>query len=111
MRPPSRQLGARGTMTMSPQARPDMVELSFEVPERLRGQIYIAIGTVLKQAQQTTTAEEEAELRDWGESEAFADEAELADMAWRKFSPRAQAVFALLMENPGVAMRADEIAV
>ena len=46
-----------------------------------------------------------------GVTEAFADEAELADMAWRKFSPRAHAVFALLMENPGVAMQADEIAV
>jgi hypothetical protein len=88
-----------------------MVELSFEVPDRLLGQIYIAIGTVLRRAQQSTTAEEERELRDWGDTEAFADEAELADMAWRKFSPRAQAVFALLMENPGLAMQADEIAV
>jgi hypothetical protein len=88
-----------------------MVELSFEVPERLLGRIYVAIGTVLKVAQHSTTAEVERELHDWGETEAFADEAELADMAWRKFSPRAQAVFALLMENPGVAMQADEIAV
>lgn len=31
-------------------------------------------------------------------------------MAWRKFSPRAQAVFSLLMDNPGAAMSADEIA-
>jgi hypothetical protein len=88
-----------------------MVELSFEVPNRLAGQVYIAIGAVLKQAQQSTTAEDEPELHDWGATEAFADEAELVDMAWRKFSPRAQAVFALLMENPGVAMPADEIAV
>jgi hypothetical protein len=96
---------------MSPQARPDMVELSFEVPDRLLGHIYIAIGAVLKQGQPSTTAEEEPHLHDWGGTEAFADEAELADMAWRKFSPRAHAVFALLMENPGVAMQADEIAV
>ena len=96
---------------MSPQARPDMVELSFEVPDRLVGQVYIAIGAVLKRGQQSTTAEEEPEVHDWGRTEAFADEAELADVAWRKFSPRAQAVFALLMENPGVAMQADEIAV
>jgi hypothetical protein len=97
-------------MTMSPHARPDIVELSFEVPDRLVGQAYIAIGMVLKRGQQSTTAPEEPEPHDWGETEAFADEAELADMAWRKFSPRAQAVFALLMENPGVAMQADEIA-
>lgn len=77
----------------------------------LLGQVYIAIGVVLKRAQQSTTAEQEREAHDWGGTQAFADEAELADMAWRKFSPRAQAVFALLMENPGVAMQADEIAV
>jgi hypothetical protein len=88
-----------------------MVQLSFEVPDRLLGHIYIAVGAVLKRAQQSTTPEEEPELHDWGATEAFADEAELADMAWRKFSPRAQAVFGLLMENPGVAMQADEIAV
>jgi len=93
---------------MSPQAKPDMVELSFEVPDRLVGHIYIAIGAVLKRAQQSTTAEEEPELHDWG-THAF--DSELAHMAWRKFSPRAQAVFGLLMENPGVAMQADEIAV
>ena len=81
------------------------------MPYRLAGQVYIAIGAVLKRGQQSTTAEDEPELRDWGATEAFADEAELADMAWRKFSPRAQAAFALLMENPGVAMQADEIAV
>ena len=51
-----------------------MVELSFEVPDRLLGHIYIAIGAVLKRAQQSTTAEEEPELIDWGETEAFADE-------------------------------------
>jgi Family of unknown function (DUF6416) len=93
---------------MSPQARSDMVELSFEVPDRLIGQIYIAIGEVLQRALPSTTAEQEPELHDWG-TEAFDDER--APMAWRKFSPRAQAVFALLMENPGVAMQADEIAV
>lgn len=98
-------------MTMSPRARPDMVELSFEVPDRLVGQFYSAVGMVLKRAQKGSPADEEPELHDWGETKAFADEAELADMAWRKFSPQAQAVFALLMESPGVAMPADEIAV
>jgi Family of unknown function (DUF6416) len=88
-----------------------MVELSFEVPDRLLGHVYTAIGAVLKRAQQETTPEEEPRLHDWGLNPAFADEARLADMAWRKFSPRAQAAFTLLMENPGVAMEADEIAV
>jgi len=44
-----------------------MVELSFEVPDRLLGQVYIAIGVVLKRGQQSTTAEEEREPHDWGE--------------------------------------------
>jgi len=78
-----------------------MVELSFEVPDRLLGQVYIAIGAVLKRGQQSTTAEGEPELHDWGGTEAFADEAELADMAWQKFSPRAQAVFTLLTGETG----------
>ena len=85
-----------------------MVELSFEVPDRLLGQVYVAIGAVLKRAQeQSRTAAEGPVLHDWG-THAF--DSELAHMAWRKFSPRAQAVFALLMESPGVAMQADEIA-
>ena len=77
-------------------------------PDRLLGHIYVAIGAALKRAP-STTAEEEPELHDWG-TDAFAEEAELADMAWRKFSRRAQAVFALLIEKPCVAMQADEIA-
>lgn len=85
-----------------------MVTLTFEVPDRLLGRFYIAVGGVLKRAQdQSKTAEEGPALHDWG-SHAF--DSDLAHMAWRKFSPRAQAVFALLMENPGVAMQADEIA-
>ena len=92
---------------MSPQTRTDMVQLTFEVPDRLVGDVYFAIGLVLKRAQQEeTTTEGEPELHDWG-TESF--DGERVDMAWRKFSPRAQAVFSLLMENPGVAMTADEI--
>jgi uncharacterized protein DUF6416 len=93
---------------MSPQTRPDMVELTFEVPDRLLGQFYTAVGFVLKRQQDlSTTAQAEPELHDWGTA-AFDDE--LAHRAWRRFSPRAQAVFSLLMENPGTAMQADEIA-
>ena len=93
---------------MSPQTRPDMVELTFEVPDRLLGQFYIAVGAVLKRGHvQRTTPQAEPELHDWG-TEAF--DSERAHKAWRKFSPRAQAVFSLLMENPGTPMQADDIA-
>lgn len=82
-----------------------MVQVTFDVPDRLVGQVYIAIGAVLRQAQgQGSTGPGQHE---WG-AESF--DAELARTAWRKFSPRAQAVFSLLMDNPGEAMPADEIA-
>jgi len=85
-----------------------MVELTFEVPDRLLGQFYIAVGAVLKRGHvQRTTPQAEPELHDWG-TEAF--DSERAHKAWRKFSPRAQAVFSLLMENPGTPMQADDIA-
>ena len=92
---------------MSPQTRPDMVELTFEVPDRLVGQFYLAVGAVLKRGRVASEAQEEPELRDWG---TMASDPELARMAWRKFSPRAQAFFSLLMDNPGTAMQADDIA-
>jgi hypothetical protein len=81
-----------------------MVAVTFEVPERLLGQFYVAVGAVLKKAQD---ANREPDLKDW-DLMAFDDE--LARMVWRKFSPRAQAVFSLLMENPGEAISADELA-
>lgn len=98
---------------MSPQTRPDLVELTFDVPDRLVGRFYMAVGLVLKDAQaqrdrgQSPAGPAEPELHDWG-TDSF--DAELVDLTWRKFSPRAQAVFSLLMENPGVALTADEIA-
>jgi hypothetical protein len=93
---------------MAPQPGPDLVQLTFEVPDRLLGAVYIAVGRVLKEAQPRSAPEQADEaLHDWG-LQAF--DGELAVMAWRKFSPRAQAAFSLLMDNPGVAMSADEIA-
>lgn len=93
---------------MKPQTRPDLVQVTFEIPERLLGSFYIAVGLVLKQTQhQGATEQEGRELRDWG-TDPF--DHEHARMVWRKFSPRAQAAFSLLMETPGVAMSADEIA-
>jgi Family of unknown function (DUF6416) len=81
-----------------------MVEVTFEVPERLLGQFYTAVGVVLKRAQD---ANREPDVQDW-DLMAFDDE--LAKMVWRKFSPRAQAVFSVLMDNPGEAIPADELA-
>jgi hypothetical protein len=82
-----------------------MVEVTFEVPERLLGDFYIAVGEVLKRAKD---AERGPEILDW---DVMAFDDELAKMVWRKFSPRAQAVFSVLMDNPGEAISADELSV
>jgi Family of unknown function (DUF6416) len=85
-----------------------MVQVTFEIPERLIGQFYMAVGGVLKRAQlESSRLETEPQLHEWG---TFAFDDEQAYMAWRKFSPRAQAVFSLLMDSPGVAVPADNIA-
>jgi hypothetical protein len=83
-----------------------MVQVTFEIPDHLLGQFYHAIGGVLQDAQHDSAAEPtEPDLNEW--SVFNVDE---AAVVWRKFSPRAQAVFSLLMDNPGVAIPADEIA-
>jgi hypothetical protein len=93
---------------MSPQTRPDMVELTFEVPDRLVGAVYVAIGLVLRRARKDSAeASAGPELHDWG-TQSF--DSEQVDLLWRKFSPRAQSVFGLLMDQPGTAIPADEIA-
>jgi Family of unknown function (DUF6416) len=81
-----------------------MVEVTFEVPERLLGQFYTAVGFVLKRAQE---GEHGPDMQDW-DLMAFDDD--LAKVVWRRFSPRAQAVFSVLMDNPGEAILADELA-
>lgn len=83
-----------------------MVQVTFEIPDHLLGQFYIAVGRVLHGAQdEDATEQTEPDLNEW--SVFNADE---AAAVWRKFSPRAHAVFSLLMDNPGIALPADEIA-
>ena len=84
-----------------------MVQVTFEIPEHLLGQFYIRVGGVLKRALDADHEDAEPQLREWGTYEI---DSGLADAAWRKFSPRAQAVFSLLMDNPGIAVPADDIA-
>ena len=81
-----------------------MVEVTFEVPERLLGQFYTAVGVVLKNAQ---LGDREPDVLDW---DLMAGDDQLAEMVWRKFSPRAQAAFSVLMDTPGDAIPADELA-
>jgi hypothetical protein len=83
-----------------------MVQVTFEIPEDLLGKFYAAVGRALQNAQDERDAgQAEPDLNEW--SVFNVDE---AAVAWRKFSPRAQAVFSLLVDNPGIAIPADEIA-
>jgi hypothetical protein len=83
-----------------------MVQVTFEIPDHLLGQFYMAVGRVLHSAPDESAAEQiEPQMSEW--SVLDGDD---AAVAWRKFSPRAQAVFSLLMDNPGIAIPADEIA-
>lgn len=86
-----------------------MVQVTFEIPEHLLGEFYLRVGAALKRAQEDETAWEETEpqLREWGTHPS--DDGQAA-AAWRKFSLRAQAVFSLLMDNPGIAVPADDLA-
>ena len=81
---------------------PDMVQVTFEIPDHLLGDFYIAVGATLNRAK-PDTEDEPASPVDWGTAPSEL-EFEPAREVWRKFSPRAQAVFSLLIDNPGIAM-------
>lgn len=52
-------------------------------------------------------ADEHASPVDWGTADS---DFESAREVWRKFSPRAQAVFSLLIDNAGLAVTGEDIA-
>jgi len=87
---------------------PDMVQVTFEIPDHLLGDFYIAVGATLNRAK-PDTEDEPASPVDWGTAPSEL-EFEPAREVWRKFSPRAQAVFSLLIDNPGIAMTGEDIA-
>jgi hypothetical protein len=85
-----------------------MIQVTFDIPERLLGDFYLEVGDALQRAQEgDDPGEAEPEPEDW-DTGPYDDD--LAKTVWRQCSPRAQAVFSLLMDNPGVAMSADDIA-
>ncbi len=89
------------------ETRPDMVQVTFEIPDKFLGEFYVAVGTVLREGREGQTGTTGKELRDWG---IMGGDSLSAYAAWRRFSPNAQALFSLLIDNPGVAMTGDEIA-
>ncbi|MGB6456199.1 MAG: DUF6416 domain-containing protein [Streptosporangiaceae bacterium] len=85
-----------------------MVQVTFEIPDHLLGSFYIAVGATLNRAR-PDVADEHASPVDWGTAPSDL-EFEPAREVWRKFSPRAQAVFSLLIDNPGLAITGADIA-
>jgi hypothetical protein len=104
-----RQAGSgtrQGTTRAEP--RPDMVQVTFEIPDHLLGSFYVVVGATLNKAR-PDVADEHAPPVDWGTAPGDL-EFESAREVWRKFSPPAQAVFSLLIDNPGVAVTGEDIA-
>jgi hypothetical protein len=88
-----------------------MVQVTFEIPDTALALFYLYVGHAMEEAEPEgsggASGQDVSVLHDWGTDHR---DDEVAQMAWRKFSPRAQAVFSLLMDNPGIALSADDIA-
>lgn len=90
--------------------RPGMVQVTFDIPDHLLGRFYLMVGAKLRLADGRVADEEAAaQLHDWGTGLREFDQAQAREV-WRKFSPKAQAVFSLLIDNPGVAITGADIA-
>jgi hypothetical protein len=102
----SRQPPLSSARVIKSEGTPEMVQVTFEIPEHLLGQFYLAVGRALQNGQDEGAAEQaEPAMSEW--SVLDVDD---AAVVWRKFSPRAQAVFSVLMDSPGIALPADELA-
>jgi hypothetical protein len=88
--------------------RPGVAQLTFEIPDHALGSFYTVVGATLNRAR-FDAADEPAPPVDWGTAPSDV-EFESAREVWRKFSPRAQAVFSLLIDNPGLAITGEDIA-
>jgi hypothetical protein len=99
----------RQLATAAPRAgtRPDRVQVTFEIPDKLLGAFYIHVGATLTRARQQDAPAEDESATDWA-TDNYGDDLAARNI-WRQFSPKAQAVFSLLIDNPGVTMTGDEI--
>lgn len=100
----------RQLATAAPKAgtRPDRVQVTFDMPDKLLGSFYVRVGAALNRAREQDEPAEDESTMDW-ETGNYGDDLAARDI-WRQFSPKAHAVFSLLIDNPGVTMTGDEIA-
>jgi Family of unknown function (DUF6416) len=96
----------QGTTRAEP--RPGMVQVTFEIPDHLLGRFYVVVGATLNRARPDAPDEPDS-LAEW-DSTGPSHVDNSAHEVWRKFSPKAQTVFSLLIDNPGLAITGEDIA-
>jgi hypothetical protein len=86
-----------------------LIEVTVKIPEERVGEFYELVGRWLAGAQLEAEPLDMPATTptDWTQSD---DDLALARAVWGKFSPRAQAFFALLMDHAGHKMSAENLA-
>jgi hypothetical protein len=86
-----------------------MIDVTVKVPEERVGEFYEMLGRWLTGAELADDAIDQpvTGLKDWTDSQ---EDVALAGTVWGKLSPRAKAVFSLLMDHPGQPMSGEDLA-
>jgi hypothetical protein len=84
-----------------------MLDITVKVPEERVAEFYAMYGHWLASPAGGAPGPPvaEADRKDWAK-----DDVELATKVWKKFSPRAQAMFSTLIDNPNTEYDGDELA-
>jgi Family of unknown function (DUF6416) len=86
-----------------------MIDVTVKVPEDRVGEFYEMVGRWLTGEELAVGAlgSPVTGLKDWTDSP---EDLTLARVVWEKLSPRAKAIFSLLMDNPGEKVSAEDLA-
>ncbi len=85
-----------------------MIDVTVKIPEERVGDFYEMVGRWLSgEHVEDKVTDTPAEPRNWTNSN---DDLVLARLVWEKFSPRAKAVFSLLMDHPGHRVSGRDLA-
>lgn len=86
-----------------------MLDISVKVPEDRLAEFYAMYGRWLASPSKETAGDPDGSMEiqsaEWGP-----DDVELATTVWAKFSPRAQAIFSTLIDEPGERYYGEELA-
>lgn len=86
-----------------------MIDVTVKIPEERVGELYELVGRWLSGGQpgEEVAETDAATPRDWTNSD---DDLVLARLVWDKFSPRAKALFSLLIDQPEQRVSGEELA-